>query len=280
MYDLAGKVAIVTGAAGKRGFGRAIANRLAKEGADVVVVDKFNVPPRGDDLSESWEGLNSVVNEIKALGRQALAIVCDITKSHEVDKMVEESVARFSNVDILVNNAGLDIYSSIADITDEIWDIHLEVNLTGTFFCSRAVARKMMQSGEGGRIVNIASLMGKVGMGNGQMAYCSSKFGVTGFTQSLALELAPYGILVNAVCPALTATDIHSDAFESEAELEGISVQDARDRMHKKVASRVPLGRLGTAEDVANMVAFLVSEEASFITGQSINVNGGLFTAL
>jgi len=279
MPGLTGKVAIVTGAGGKRGFGRAIANRLAKEGADIVVVDKFTVPPRDEDLAGDWKGIDSVADEIQALNRQALAITCDITKSKDVDRMVKETVTNFGKVDILVNNAGLHIYSSIQDISDEIWDSHLAVNLTGTFFCSRAVAREMVQRGEGGRIINIASLLGKVGMGNGQTAYCASKFGVVGFTQSLALELASHNILVNAVCPALTATDIHSDAFKAEAEREGISEQEIRTRMQEKIAAQIPLGRLGTLEDIANMVVFLASDEASFITGQSINVNGGLLTA-
>lgn len=280
MYDLAGKVAIVTGAGGKRGFGRAIANRLAQEGADIAVVDKFRVPQRGEDLTGGWRGIDSVVEEIKALGRRSLGIICDISQSQQVDEMVKETTDKLGRVDILVNNAGLDINCSIKEFTDELWNTHLSVNLTGAFFCSRAVVREMLRRGEGGKIINIASLLGKVGMGNGQTAYCASKFGMIGLTQSLALELAPNNILVNAVCPALTTTDIHSDAFQDEAEHEGISIQEASDRMHKAVAARVPLGRLGTVEDLANMVAFLTSEEASFITGQSINVNGGLFTAL
>ncbi|MFC1958014.1 SDR family NAD(P)-dependent oxidoreductase [Chloroflexota bacterium] len=279
MYDLTGKIAIVTGAGGRRGFGRAIAKRLAKDGADIVVIDKFALQLRDKDLTDGWKGIESVADEIKALNRQALAITCDITNSEEVDRMVKDTVAEFGGIDILVNNAGLHIYSSIQDISDEIWESHLAVNLTGTFYCSRAVVQEMMQRGEGGRIINIASLLGKVGMGNAQTAYCASKFGVVGFTQSLALELASHNILVNAVCPALADTDIHNDAFNEEAEREGISVQEIRTRMHDEVIPQIPLGRLTTAGDIANMVAFLASDEASFITGQSINVNGGLLTA-
>ena len=137
----------------------------------------------------------------------------------------------------------------------------------------------MIQKGEGGRIINIASLMGKMGMGNSQSAYCASKFGVIGFTQSIALELAPQNILVNAICPMLTETDIHSDDFKNEAEEKNISAREASERMHNTVKGRVPLGRLGVPEDIAKMVAFLSSNESSFITGQSINVNGGIFTA-
>lgn len=280
MYDLANKTAIVTGAGGRRGFGRAIVNRLAKEGADVVVIDKFRVPPRDEDLTGDWKGIDSVVNDIEALGRQALAITCDITKSQEVDKMVKETVKKFGKVDILVNNAGVPIRCSFLDLTDEIWHLHLGVILSGAFFCSRAVVREMVQRGEGGRIINIGSMWSKVGSKNGQVPYSAAKFGVIGLTQCLALELASHKILVNAVCPAHTPTDFHSDIFKHQAENEGISVQEAKTRMREGIAATIPLGRLATTDDIANMVAFLCSDEASFITGQSINVNGGAFTAL
>jgi len=279
MSELLGKVAIVTGAGGKRGIGRAIAKRLAVGGADIVVSDKYNIPPRGEDLTEDWKGLESVAEEIEALGRQCLPLTCDISDSKDVDRMVAETMSRFSRIDILVNNAGVDIYGGFLDFSDELWNLHLAVNLTGTFYCSRAVARELVKMGEGGRIINIASMLGKVGMGNGQTAYCSSKFGVIGFTQSLALELAPYKILVNAVCPALMPTDIHSEDFKKEAERDGTNIQEVAARTHERIKAQVPLGRLGTPEDTANMVAFLTSKEADYITGQSINVNGGLFTA-
>jgi len=280
MYNLQNKVAIVTGAVGRTGLGRTIAKRLAREGADIVVVDKFAILPQDRDPAGEWKGAESVANEIKALGRQALTLACDISKSEEVDAMVKEVVSRFGKVDILVNNAGLHIYAGISSITDEIWEKHLAVNLTGTFFCSRAVAKEMVRRGAGGRIINIASALGKAGAGNGQLAYCASKFGVIGLTQCLALELASHRILVNAVCPTLTDTNLHADAFEDEAKRKGISIQDVRDRMNEGFTAKVPLGRLGTPEDIANMVAFLASEESSFITGQSVNVNGGFFTAL
>lgn len=280
MYNLAGKVAIVTGANGKRGFGRAIANRLAQEGADIVVVARFAVPPRDEEMIEGWKGLNSVVEEIKALGRQALAITCDITKSKEVDEMVTETIDKFGQIDILVNNAGVHIFGRIESITDEIWYKNIEVNLTGTFFCSRAVAREMIKRNREGRIINIASTHGKQGSGEGDVAYCASKFGVVGLTQSLALELAPHNILVNAVCPGLADTDLAVDHFRNQAQFEDISAQEWRDRLFSQRKAFVPLGRLTTTEDIANMVAFLASKQADFITGQSINVSGGVLTAL
>ncbi|MFC1908617.1 SDR family NAD(P)-dependent oxidoreductase [Chloroflexota bacterium] len=279
MYDLTSRVAIVTGAAGRHGFGRAIANRLAKEGADVVVIDKFAIPPRDEELTGDWKGLDSVVEDITGFGRRGLAITCDVSQSQEVDKMVEKVITEFGRVDILVNNAGISVQRSILQADDEIWYAHMAVNLTGTFFCSRAVVREMVKRGEGGRIINIGSLWSKVGGGDGKLPYSASKFGVIGLTQSLALEMASHNILVNAVCPTHAATDLHSSLFKKQSEDEGITVEEARTRMREGIAARIPLGRLGTTEDLANLVAFLVSKEADFITGQSINVNGGAFTA-
>lgn len=279
MYELNGKVAIVTGAGGKHGFGRAIATRLAREGADVVIVDKVKKPDREEDSDPSWRGLDSVAGEIVALGRKTKVFLCDITQSREVDMMVKDTLSAFSKIDILVNNAGVKITQDVLEITDEIWNLHLAVNLTGMFFCSRAAAREMAGNG-GGKIINIGSMWSKVGSPNQDLPYCVSKFGVIGLTQSLALQLARYNILVNAVCPSLTDTGINSDFFEYMAEKEGITREEARNKMYDQVVSTVPLGKLGTADDIANMVAYLASGESNFLTGQSININGGAFTAL
>jgi len=276
MYELTSKVALVTGAAGKHGFGRAIASRLAKEGADVVIVDKFSVPPRDEDLAGGWRGLDTVVEEIQDIERRALSITCDVTQSEEVAEMVKKALSRFGQIDILVNNAGVHIFGD----TDEAWYKNISVNLTGTYFCSRAVAQEMIKRNRGGKIINIASVQGKQGSGQGDVGYSASKFGVVGTTQSLALELAQYGINVNAVCPGLAATDIGSNHFKSQAQSTGISVQEVRERLFQGRIAATPLGRLTTVEDIANVVAFLASKEADFITGQSINVNGGILTAL
>ncbi|MBW1766791.1 MAG: SDR family oxidoreductase [Deltaproteobacteria bacterium] len=277
MYDLTDKIVLVTGAGGKRGLGRAIAKRLAMDRADIVVVDKHAVLPQ--DESEGWSGINSVVDEIQGIGRQALGLTCDITNSQQVNQMVNEAIAKFSRIDILVNNAGIHINRNIEEFSDEIWMSQLDVNLNGTFFCARAVARNMINRGQGGRIINIGSFRSKAGA-VGETAYCASKFGVVGLTQCLALELASHNILVNAVCPALTDTDINLDMFDNISSRDDISAQEARNRVNEHVAAEIPLGRLGTPRDVANLVAFLASDEADFITGQSINVNGGLFTAI
>ncbi|MFC2007190.1 SDR family NAD(P)-dependent oxidoreductase [Chloroflexota bacterium] len=277
MYDLSGKVAIVTGSGGKRGFGRAIANRLAREGADIVVVDRYTVSAQ--DETEGWKGMTSVVAEIEALGRKAIAVTCDISKSAEVDNMVKEAVGGLSRVDIMVNNAGITSNIKVEDMSDEIWNTQLAINLTGTFFCARAAAREMIRKGEGGRIINIGSFRSKAGA-PGKAAYCAAKFGVGGLTQCLALELASRNILVNAVCPSRTDTAINLDDVRKVAQRESISEHEARVNINERVAAKNPMGRIGTTEDLANAVAFLASDEASFITGQSINVNGGGFTAL
>lgn len=279
MYDLSGKVAIVTGAGGRKGFGRAIAARLAKEGADVVVVDKTRGPVHSQDREAGWKGIDSVADEIKALSRRGLALACDITQSKEVAGMVSQVIGEFGKVDILVNNAGIQISFSALKASDEIWDKHLLVNLTGMFYCCRAIGNEMVKRNKGGRIVNIGSMWSKTAVNGDNAPYCASKFGVVGLTQSLALELAPYNILVNAVCPALTDTGFHPDSL---AERDGISLQEANKRAAEqfgRVVKTFPLKRLGTAQDVANMVAFLVSDQADFITGQAINVNGGALIA-
>lgn len=279
MYDLTGRVGVVTGCAGKNGFGQAIAIRLATEGADVVVVDKFNILPRDKELHPDWKGLEAVVAEIRAVGRKVLAITCDTTKSEEVDIIVKDVIGKFGQIDILVNNAGVQVLGDIDNISNEIWDINLSVNLTGTFFCARAIAREMIRRDKGGKIVNIASTNAKAVMSPGRIGYAASKFGVLGLTQSLAIELAPYKINVNAICPGQADTGFHTDQIKSEAQNKGMTENEVRSRLFGRTASMVPLGRLLAPEDIANAVAFLVSREADYITGQSINVNGGILMA-
>jgi NAD(P)-dependent dehydrogenase (short-subunit alcohol dehydrogenase family) len=203
MYDLSGKVALVTGAGGERGFGRAIAVRLAQEGADVIINDFVQNPYPG--RSSAWRGLQSVVQEIEALGRRAVAIVADISDSAQVDKMVREGVEHLGQINILVNNAasshGRDLVPVI-DLEEKVWDATMRVNLKGAFLCSKFVAREMVCRGLGGKIIVMSSAVGKRGQAC-RAAYAASKFALVGFTQSLALELAPNKINVNAVCPGM-----------------------------------------------------------------------------
>ena len=279
MADCMGKVALVTGTANERGFGRAIAVALAKEGADVVVTDKSLVLPHPEGSTADWKGLESVTKEIEAFGRRAFAITCDITRSHEVNSMVEEVSNTLGEIDILVCNAGVQARGTIDAITDEIWDTNISVNLTGTFLCCRKVARRMINRGEGGKIITISSQLGKFGMGEGHIGYCASKFGIIGLTQTLALELARYSITVNAVCPGMADTDIQNEFYEHEARRLGVGKDELTTELFAKRLPDIPLGRLTMPKDVADMVTFLASKRADYITGQSLNVNGGRFMA-
>ena len=202
MYELQGKVALVTGAAGAAGLGRAIALRLAAEGADLVVNDlRVEDSPR--------QGLPDLATEIEAMGRSALPCYADVADADEVERMVDTALERFGRIDILVNNAGAPAGADrvpVVDLSDEAFDLVQRVNVKGVFLCSRAVARAMIDGGAGGRIINISSTSGMQGVAR-FAAYCASKFAVRGLTQALALELARHKITANAICPGLVASE-------------------------------------------------------------------------
>lgn len=270
MYYLNGKVALVTGAAGAQGLGRAIALRLAQEGADLVVNDlSEDIGPR--------QGLPAVVSEIEALGRRALPVYADVADARQVDAMVAAALEAFGRVDILVNNAGAPAGADrvpVVDLEEEAFDLIQRVNVKGTFLCSRAVARHMIARGGGGRIINISSVSGKYGLAR-FAAYCASKFAVRGFTQSLALELAPQQITVNAICPGLLATERIDDMAAALAP-SGVDASEQRQSMIASALAGTPLGRMTETSDVASMAAFLASDQAAFITGSSPTVDGGI----
>ena len=280
MYNLNGKVALVTGAGGRRGIGRAIAIRLAKEGADVAVNDFTQIPSREVGEAKDWEGLNSVVKEIQALGRGSMTVVADISKEKEVDDMVARIADRFGKIDILVNNAGVMGTKGIPliELAEKDWVGPLSVMLNGTFHCCRAVGKQMVEKGIKGKIINISSINGKVAF-SGEGAYDPAKFGIIGLNQALALELAPHGINVNAVCPGVVHTDLGLEAQKMRAKKNDIRVQEARRLYYEPLGPLIPLGRAGKPEEIANMVAFLASSEADFIVGQAINVCGGFLIA-
>ena len=274
MYDLSGKVALVTGAGGKQGLGRAIALRLAQEGADVVVND---VVARRTG-SPDWAGLPDVVHEIEALGQEACAIVADVSDAQQVDRMVHQALEQFGQIDILVNNAGAPAGRDrvpVIELEEDAWDLVQRVNVRGTFLCCRAVARAMIMPGQGGKIINISSVAGKQGMAR-FAAYCASKFAVRGFTQALALELAPHHINVNAICPSLIETERVDDMAAALAP-EGISKEAYREQMLANSISATPMGRMGQPADVAQLVAFLASAQSDFLTGLSITAAGGSY---
>ncbi len=239
------RVAIVTG--GARGIGKAIALGFVREGARLTLVDV----EKGV--------LEATKNEIKKSREEVTTIACDITRSLEVRAMVDQVRNAFGRVDILVNNAGIIRRGTIETVTEEDWDRVIEVNLKGTFNCCKAVV-ETMKSQRYGKIVNISSIAGKLGDITSAPGYGPSKAGIDALTKTLARQLAPYGINVNAVSP---------HAIETE-----MSAQWSEDR-RKEIIASIPLGRLGKPEDVANAVLFLSSDEASFITGEILDVNGG-----
>jgi len=274
MPGLAGKVAIVTGAARLRGIGRGIALRLAREGADVVVSGAPRPPETfpAEERSAGWRGIASVVDEIEGLGRRALAVEADVTKREDAERLAHAALAAFGRIDILVNNAGKSYTGDRAlwEIDDEEWYHVVDVNLNGVYRCCRAVIPAMLEGGRGGRIVNLSSTAGRMGLPF-YGAYCATKFGVIGLTQQLALELAPYGITVNCVAPGSVDTDMMDDTFGRMARRMGLQFEQIK----AGVGRAAPLGRQGAPADIAAAVAFLCSDDASWITGQTLNVNGG-----
>ena len=282
MYDLNGKVALVTGAGGRNGIGRAIATRLAREGADVVVTD---IPAsvtaiRAEDRADGWEGLPSVVKEIEAEGRQALGIFSDVSDSAQVDDMVKQVLDRFGKIDILVNNAGSRPGRDrvlVVDLEEDAFDEVMRVNVRGTYLCSRAVARHMAaraNAGDaGGKIIIISSGAGKRGIAR-YAVYCASKFALVGFTQALAQEMATHKVNVNAICPGLVDTE-RVDFIAAALAAEGESAEEHRALMVQERSTRVPMGRIAQGADIANMAAFLSSAESDYMTGLSISVSGG-----
>jgi len=274
MYNLEGKVALVTGAGGERGIGRAIATRLAREGANVVVNDIVSNPHAASE--SQWQGVPDVISEIEALGRQAMGIVADISDAAQVDDMVRQAIDRFGRVDILINNAGSPPGRDrvpVVELEEDAWDLVQRVNVKGTFLCSRAVAREMIKQGNGGKIIIISSGAGKRGMAR-YAAYCASKFALIGFTQSLALELAPHRINVNAICPGLVDTERIAGIAAALAP-EGQTADEYRARMIEERSREIPLGRAALGTDVAVVAAFLASAESDYLTGLSIPVAGG-----
>jgi meso-butanediol dehydrogenase / (S,S)-butanediol dehydrogenase / diacetyl reductase len=278
MYDLSGKVAVITGAGGRHGIGRAIATRLAQEGADVVVTDieRSLEAIRPEDRQAGWQGLPSVVSEIEAMGRQALAVYSDVSDGSQVDDMVNRTLERFGCIDILVNNAGSRPGRDrvpVVELEEDAFDEVIRVNVRGTYLCSRAVARHMISRGGGGKIIVISSGAGKRGIAR-YAAYCASKFALIGFTQSLAQELAAHHINVNAICPGLVDTE-RVDYIAAALALEGQSAQEHRALMIRERNTRVPLGRVAVGDDIAKTAAFLASSESDYLTGLSISVSGG-----
>lgn len=277
MKSLEGKVAIITGAASKRGMGHAIAIKLAGEGADVVVTDKFAAPRSLFPGDENWGGLNSEVAEIGALGRKALAITADISKSDDVDAIVNKTLNKFGKIDILVHCAAIrgPVGMMAVDLPEEQWRNIFDVNATGAFLISKAVARHMIERGEGGKILHLASMAGTHGV-VGSIAYSASKYAVIGLVKTLALELGPHKINVNAINPGAIITNLRDETFARIAKEQGISWDEARENDYRKMSASIPMGRLGTVEEIADLALFLVSDASRYITAETIGLTGGL----
>ena len=274
--NLSGKVALVTGAAAKRGMGHAIALRLAGEGANIAVLDKFPAPRSLFPGDEGWRGLEEEVEEIKALGRQCLPLIVDISNRNEVNEAIKATLTKFGKIDILVNCAAIRGTPNvpITDGDDDEWKRMFDINLLGAFLLSKPIVQHMIKRGEGGKIVHFASLAGRMGV-KGNAAYAASKWGVIGLVQSLALEVAPYKINVNAICPGMIITNLRDHWIAAQAKKEGITLDEFREKEYKEVSKMIPLGRMGTVEDIADVVSFLVSSKSDYMTGQSLNVCGG-----
>jgi NAD(P)-dependent dehydrogenase (short-subunit alcohol dehydrogenase family) len=271
MQRLTGKVALVTGAGRKKGIGYACARRLAEEGAKVVVADLGAAAGDGIYKENIQSQLEAVAADLTACGVQSLAVEVDVTDLNSVEKMIEKIKAAFGRLDILVNNAGTSIGPSPLVLTDpEAWRKTLEVNLTGTMFCCRAAAPLMMDNKSGGKIINMSSRAAHRGA-IWIHAYCASKAGVIGLTRSMALELAPFKICVNALCPGDIDTELKRWGWEKEASIMGKTVDDVA----AEAAKATPLGRIGTPEDVAAAVAFFASPDADYLTGEVLDITGG-----
>jgi len=277
MSSLEGKVALVTGAASKRGMGRAVALRLAEEGANVVIIDKYAAPQSMFPGDEGWGGLEEEVAEIEALGRKAMAMVVDISNSKEVDEIVAKTLEKFGRIDILVNCAAIrgSIATPLVELDEKDWRTMMDVNLTGSFLLAKAVAKDMVARGEGGKIVLFASMAGTHGVANSG-SYSVSKWGVIGLVKNLALELGKYNINVNAVNPGAIITNLRDESFAKMSQEQGITWDEARENDYKKIGAFIPMGRLGTTEEIADLTYFLVSDQSDYITGEAIGIGGGL----
>ena len=279
MGSLDGKIALITGCARYRGLGRGMALAFARAGADLALTDveasgTRNVGEAGEDEARvGWRGLESLAEEIGGLGRRALTLVGDVSQKADAERMVQQTLDHYGRIDVLVNNAGAPHGADRTffwEVPEEAYDLVMDVNARGCFLMSAAVTRHLLARAEGGRIISIASVLGKVGWSK-RAVYSASKFAIVGLTQAMAQELAPHGITVNAICPGAmdTARNLSSRYREEVA-------PDDQTAKSLQLVGAAPVGRIGTPADIARMAVFLADPASDFITGQSINVDGGL----
>jgi len=256
--ELQGKNAVVTGAG--RGIGRAIALQLAEAGARVAAADID--PDNADDTSAA----------IQESAGESLSIHADVGDLSAIDRMILEARNAFGRIDVIVNNAGVTRFLDVMDVEEADWDRIHRVNAKGVFFCMQRAAREMIDQGDGGRIINIASIAGKGYAGTSNAAYAASKGAVISMTMIAAHQLGRHDINVNAICPGVTMTDLSITNMRQRAERSGVRV----DEMRQTRDSRIPIGRANEPEDIADMARFLAGPGARNITGQAFNVDGGL----
>jgi len=254
---ISGKVAVVTGA--RRGIGRAIALRLARDGADIVINDLVD------------DGLSTLAQEISSLGRRAVPVLGDVSKESDVNALMAKTLEELGKIDIMVANAGIVSIKPALELTVADWDEVMAVNARGVFLCDQAAARQMIKQGRGGKIINCASAAGHEGFAL-EAHYCASKFAVVGFSQSFAKEMAKEGITVNCYCPGIVATDMWKLIDRSMSKYTGLGEGESM----KSFLKEVPLGRTQTPEDVAGLVSFLASPDSDYMTGQAVLMDGGL----
>ncbi len=267
MGSLDGKVAIITGAGRLRGIGRAAALALAELGADIVVTGTGRDPQYypEDEKAVGWRDIESTAEQVRGVGRRCLPLVANVTDSAAVQDTVAATLKEFGRIDILINNSafarGPDRVP-LTELPEDVWRKVLDIKLTGSFLMSRAVVPAMIQHGQGGSILNISSIAGKKGNPN-MVAYCTSNFGIQGFTQALAMELATHNIRVNAICPGIIDTSRMDDLGRDST-------------WNKTIQQLIPLNRPGSDTEIGKFLAYLCTPDASYITGQSLNIDGGV----
>ena len=258
MNNLIGKNVVINGA--NTGIGKAVAMKCAKEGANVILA------------ARNRKKVENRQKQIKIIGRKVVVIEMDVTKKETIKSLINESKKEFDQIHVFFNNAGVSTMNQVIDISEEEWDYNMNVNLKGVFLCCQQQALFLIKQGHG-KIINNASMAGK--RGASYLAhYAASKYGVIGFSKSLALELAPYGITVNCICPGFVKTDMQKREIEWEAKIRNIS----ESKVKKEYIHMTPLGRLVEPKDVADTFIFLASDYSNFMTGQALNITGGIET--
>lgn len=271
---LSGKVAVITGSGRRKGLGEAIALKLAREGAKIVLSDIGRARDAATAAAHVGEmsEMEAIAADIRALGADVTMCACDVRSPAEVEALADHAVKTFGGLDIWVNNAGIGyIMKPLLEVTEADWDAVIDVNLKGSFLGIQSAARRMIAAGKGGRIVNIASQAAKSGFPHAQ-AYTSSKHGLVGLARSAAVELGPHAITVNNVCPNHVTTGL--GAWQNEYFAKVVGAASVEEYL-KAMAGRIPLRRPGLPDDTANAVAWLCSDEAHYITAESMNVSGG-----